>query len=252
MSISRNKINTYLDNLLRISEVFDYSCNGLQCEGVEEVKKIGLAVDACMKVYEQAKKKNCEMVIVHHGFIWGGIKSISGPVYKQVKFLIQNGINLYAAHLPLDMNEECGNNIQLAKMIKLSKVVPFGKYEGVSIGFSGELKKAETADVIANIFQKKLGGKSLILPFGKKKNKSVAIVSGGASKTLNEAIEKNIDCLITGESSHQDHYAALEGKINVIYLGHYHSEQLGVKAVGEKLKKKFGVKIEYLDEPTVV
>jgi putative NIF3 family GTP cyclohydrolase 1 type 2 len=39
-------------------------------------------------------------------------------------------------------------------------------------------------------------------------------------------------------------------KLNVVFAGHYATETLGVKAVGNMLKKKFGLKPEFIDHPT--
>jgi putative NIF3 family GTP cyclohydrolase 1 type 2 len=38
----------------------------------------------------------------------------------------------------------------------------------------------------------------------------------------------------------------------VLYLGHYHSEKPGVKALGKKLEKEFDVETMFVDEPTKV
>lgn len=252
MNTSRQTITSHLNSLLNIDTIKDCSCNGLQCEGKEDIKKIGLAVDACIKVYEQAVEKNCDMVVAHHGIIWGGLTSITGAVYKQLSFLIENKLNLYAAHLPLDLHAEYGNNIQLAKMVDLEDIQAFGNYDGVDIGYMGKLKTPLSNKEISEKYQKITGGKPFDLSFGKEENETVAIVSGGGSKTLPEAIEKNIDCFVTGESNHQDHHIALEGSINVLYLGHYHSEQNGVIALGKHLEEKFGVETVFLDEPTLV
>ena len=42
----------YLSDLLRIKEFKDFTSNGIQVEGAEEVKKVGFAVDACLSTFE--------------------------------------------------------------------------------------------------------------------------------------------------------------------------------------------------------
>ena len=69
---------------------------------------------------------------------------------------------------------------------------------------------------------------------------------------LKEAIAEGLDCFVLGEGKHEDFHLAREGKINVIYLGHYHSETVGVKAVGKDLNERFGIETVFIDEPTVV
>jgi dinuclear metal center YbgI/SA1388 family protein len=248
----RDALVKYLDATLRIAAIQDSSCNGLQVQGAPVVRRIGLCVDACMDAYTMAAEAKCQMVIAHHGIIWKGIPSISGTVYTQIKYLMTNDINLYAAHLPLDLHPVYGNNAELAKMIGLTDIKPFGLYHGIAIGFEGVLTKETTLDRLSAGLAKELGSKIVELPFGKKKIKSIAIISGGAGEELGEAIEKKIDCYITGESVHQNHHQAKEAGINAIFCGHYESETLGVKAIGRLLEKKFGVETLFLDIPTIV
>lgn len=250
--MNRTELVSHLDTLLQTANIKDFSCNGLQIEGTSEVKKIALAVDACMQTYKEAVEQNCDMILVHHGFIWGGLKSITGSTHTQIQYLIKNNLSVYASHLPLDMNPEYGNNIALAKILELENIEPFGVYDGVEIGFAGTLKNEMNTEEISKKLQTELKGQSHVLPFGKDKNTTVAIVSGAGSKVIPEAISKNIDCFITGESAHQDHHLALEGQINVIYAGHYHTEQHGVMALGKYIEKTFGVETVYLDQPTLV
>jgi dinuclear metal center YbgI/SA1388 family protein len=250
--VSRDEITVYLNSVLEIDRIKDSSCNGLQVQGARAVGRVGLAVDACMAVYKKAAARKCQMVVVHHGMIWDGLKSITGQVSDQVGFLMKHGINLYAAHLPLDLHPELGNNIALARMLRLSSIVPFGKYHENFIGFEGVLPGPCTMTELGVAFRKKLGGSFSMLPFGRRKIRNVAIVSGGGSDAIPEAIDKKIDCFITGESSHWNHHAALEARLNVLYLGHYHSETPGVKAVGKSLERKFGVETIFIDEPTLV
>jgi dinuclear metal center YbgI/SA1388 family protein len=169
-----------------------------------------------------------------------------------VRFLLDRGLNLYAAHLPLDMHPDVGNNAMLAKALKLSSVKPFGEYKGNLIGCLGVLPSPLTVGDVGRACRKAVGGTFAMLPFGKKKCRTVAIVSGGGSDAIPEAIDRGIDCFITGEPTHWNHHAALESRLNVLYLGHYHSETLGVKAVGKKLRNEFGVEIVFVDEPTMV
>jgi dinuclear metal center YbgI/SA1388 family protein len=251
--LQRDAIVSFLDKTLRTSEISDRSVNGLQVEGVPEITKIGLAVDASLETYKLARQEGCQMVIAHHGIIWEGIKSITGPTYKQIEFLIKNGINLYASHLPLDLHPTLGNNALIAKDLGLKNLQPFGIYKnGMHLSVEGELPKAATLKSMSELIKNNFGGPVATLPFGPQKIKSVAIISGGGSFALAEAIQKKIDLFVTGESSHENHHAALEGGINVIYAGHYHTEKPGVQAVGKVLEKKFGVETVFLDLPTRV
>lgn len=241
-----------MNEKLEVAAVEDYSVNGLQVQGTQTVRKIALATDAALSVYQKAAQAKCDMVIAHHGLVWGGIKAVTGRYYEHIKFLIDHEINLYAAHLPLDANPTLGNNAQLALMLQLDNLKPFGAYHGTRLGYAGTLSTPVTAEALAQTMQREIGGEPLILPFGPKTIQSVGIVSGGGSSTLPEAIENGLDCFITGEGKHEDHHLALEGRINVLYLGHYQSETVGVKALGRDLENQFDVETVFIDEPTIL
>jgi dinuclear metal center YbgI/SA1388 family protein len=248
--MKRDELVEYLENLLNIAQFGDHSINGLQVQGKEEVRTVGLATDAALIVYEKAAAAGCDFLFVHHGLVWGGLKRIAGRSYEHIKALLGSELNLFACHLPLDLHPKLGNNAQLASLVGLSGVQPFGEYHGVTIGFEGVLREPSTAGELAARWQAVIGGTPKLLEFGPKEIRTVGIVSGGGSGMLEEAIEKQLDCFITGEGEHKDFHLAREGKINVVYLGHYASETLGVKAVGEELKTQFGLETVFIDEPS--
>ncbi len=249
---SRAKIVTYLNDLLRVTEIEDTSRNGLQVEGAAQVRRVGLAVDACLAGYKKAVAARCQFLVVHHGLIWDNFRTVSGPAARHVKFLMERGLNLYAAHLPLDIHPELGNNAMLFKTLELTDRKPFGLYHGIHVGFEGVLPRARSAQDLAAMLQKKLGGKPLVLPFGKKLNRRIALCTGGGACLLREAADKRADCYITGEPEHWNHHAAMEAGLNVIYAGHYWSEQLGVRELGRQLRRQFDVQTVFLDQPTIV
>jgi len=248
----RRDIVSYLDECLAVASIDDSSRNGLQVEGAEEVHRVGLAVDASLEAYRRAAEAGCQMLAVHHGIIWNGLQSVTGVWYRHLRFLIEQDLNLYAAHLPLDLHADLGNNARLASMLNLRETVPFGMYRGRMIGFAGRRPDRPTLETLVAELSAGLGGPCTTLPFGPPRIASVGIVSGGGSDALPEAVQKGLHCLVTGEPNHANHHFALEAGISVVYAGHYHSETPGVKALGPMLEKQFGVETVFLDVPTLV
>jgi putative NIF3 family GTP cyclohydrolase 1 type 2 len=120
------------------------------------------------------------------------------------------------------------------------------------IGFEGVLpSKTDRNDLVHTICEA-LTTECMVFPFGKELIQRVAIVSGGAAKELSEAIEKDVDCYITGEPIHENYHSAIEAGINVIYAGHYHTEKSGVQALGKLLEKEFNLETVFLDIPPVI
>lgn len=239
-----NSVVRFLNKELKIRKMKDTSRNGLQVRASENIIKVGLATDSCMDVFKKAKKLGCNLVIVHHGLFWKKTRDKTGLIKKRVKFLKKNKISLYAVHLPLDKNKKFGHNINLFKMLNAEPKRIFG-----GVGYMGYLEKPKNINIIIKEVNKKLKTECKFWKFGKKKIKKVAIVSGGGSNDVLEAINKNVDLFITGEAFSWIYYYAKEGKINVIFAGHYKTETSGVKTLGDLLKKRFNLKTVFIDMP---
>ncbi len=245
--------DNWIKNILNIDEMvrMDSSLNGLQVGLYEgSLKKIAFAVDASLESFERAIQLNADMLFVHHGLYWGRVIPINGAFYRRMEMLIKNNLSLYAAHLPLDLNSEFGNNAGLCKILGLKNVEPFGEYKGTKIGFKGILDSPLTRD---EVIEKMFGGwdnSIKILPFGKEYIKSVALISGDAPLELLQAIEENVDLYLTGEPSHVLYHTALEANINVIFGGHYATEIYGVKLLAEKVSKELSLETVFIDVPT--
>ncbi len=245
----------FLDKELRIKKIPDKSKNGLQVNAAScEIKKIGFTVDACLTTFEKAKKQQLDLLIVHHGLIW---KREKGKYHlalkkKRINFLKTNRISLYAAHLPLDMHEKYGNNILLAKLLKLTKIKKFGNYHGINISYEGNLEKQTTLHKIKAILNKKLKTKCIVVEAKKTKIKSIGILSGRGTSVIAEAVKKKIDCFLTGEIDHEEAAGARDSNLNILSAGHYATETLGVKVLMPVLKQKFKVKTILIEDSTGV
>src|SRR6266704_230925 len=117
-----SELVAYLDDYLRVREVPDApeAVNGLQVANTGKVARLAAAVDVCEATVRMAAEQRSDVLLVHHGLFWGGQKPLTGPAYRRVAGLIQRGIALYSAHLPLDLHPDGGNNAVLARLL------PFG------------------------------------------------------------------------------------------------------------------------------
>lgn len=237
----------FLDDYLNIQKYPDSSINGLQVEGSDEVNKIAFAVDASIECFSKALEVEADMIVCHHGIIWKGLNRIVGVLRERVKFLLENELSLYAAHIPLDAHFEVGNNAMLLRAINVEPEEEFGEYNGVKIGYLGytEVRFEEILKKLEKRF-----GKVEYMKFGKDVIRKVAAVSGRGAGYIEEAEREGVDLLITGEIEHSAYHLAKDAKINVIFLGHYNSETMGVKALMNVVNDKLGLKTEFIDIPT--
>ncbi|HHV62651.1 MAG TPA: Nif3-like dinuclear metal center hexameric protein [Firmicutes bacterium] len=253
----------YLDDYLRIREIKDTCVNGLEVQGGGrndsrraggedgEIRKVALAVDCNLETFKAARREGAQMLIVHHGLFWEKLPPVRlvGPMYERVKFLLDNGIALYAAHLPIDMHPHVGNNIELARLIGLSEEVAFGEYHGVFIGVAGKVTPTPLADIAARL-NERLNTQCRVLEFGPAIVRTVAVCSGRAPEMMAEAYSKGIDLYVTGETSHEWSGYAEDAGMNVIFAGHWATETLGVKALGRHISQKFGLETVFIPHPT--
>ena len=224
-------IAAFLDERLEIAKYrSDASNNGLQFEAGPEVRKALFAVDASYALFSTAADLDADFLFVHHG------------------------ISLYAAHLPLDANPEIGHNILLAKMMRLEDPRPFGEYDSCRIGFQGILPKETTVGELAKLLDRTLLSEGPYHIYGDANRKIMrtAVISGGGAfpEVFGELYSEGIDCLVTGEMTHEACHYASEAGVAVIAMGHYRSETPGVDAVMREVSEHFDVETEFIDLPT--
>jgi dinuclear metal center YbgI/SA1388 family protein len=247
------ELDAYFRSILPIEDLekSDSSLNGIQVgDKSREVEKIVFAVDACMRVFEAAQAAGGDCIVVHHGLFWGKPIPITDTHFSRVKYLIDHGTALYAVHLPLDMHPVFGNNAALARMLGLTGLEEFGRYKGFAIGLRGTLPEPMGMDEILRKIGLDRGDCLSILPFGPEKIASAAVISGGATHEIAQAVDAGVDLYLTGEASHVMYHQALEGKINIIAGGHYNTEIVGVKLLAEKCFADTGIQTEFIDAPT--
>ena len=245
----------FLDNYLGIREIKDFSRNGLQVKGKPEISKIAFTENAGLDTFKRALREKADLIIVHHGILWKKLpfarnKWLKKLVARRIKFLEKNNLSLYAVHLPLDRHRIVGNIAQLIKLLGAEIENGFAYIGGKNVAWTGKFKNTVDLKKVVRILEKGLKTKCVVLPFGKKKIKTIAVCSGGAgSKTLYDALNEKVDLYVTGEQ--KDFYTAVKDlDFNVIFAGHYATETLGVKALMPLLEKKFKIKTIFIDDPT--
>lgn len=241
---------SFLDKELSLSAFpDDDSSNGLQVEGCPHVRRIAVSVDACEYVIRKAAEQNADLLFVHHGLIWGGLKRLEGLVKNRIRAIFDADISLYACHLPLDSHMKYGNNARLIDLLSLRMMGEFGTYHGKKIGYWGRTRRQVTLEEFTGHINRMLATKASFVDFGRPV-RNVGIVSGGGWSAITEADKTGIDTFLTGEPSHSAYTIAEEMRVNLIFAGHYATETPGVKAVGAMLEKKYQIPVTFIDHPT--
>jgi putative NIF3 family GTP cyclohydrolase 1 type 2 len=81
---------------------------------------------------------------------------------------------------------------------------------------------------------------------------SIGIVSGAGADSVHEAAALGLDALLTGEPAEHAMADAAEAGLHLIAAGHYATETLGIRRLGELVAERFGVEHEFIDVPNPV
>lgn len=250
------EIAAFIDELLDVANVSDYpgAVNGVQLANRGKIGRIVAAVDFSTAAVEGAIQSKAQLILVHHGMFWGSPQPIVGSRFRQIRALIEQDIAVYSAHLPLDVHPELGNNALLARRLELEPSGGFASFQGRSIGLSGhtEVLTRLLADRAGEL-SREFGGTLVTTPFDDDhvtRKWGICTGAGADSLTLREAAERGLDTIIVGEGPHHTAVEARELGIVLLYAGHYATETLGVRALGEAVAERFGTPSTFVDAPT--
>ena len=247
------QLTSYLETLAPLVLQEEYDNSGLQVGNeTDAIKGVLLCLDCNEEVVEEAISKNCNLIITHHPIIFKGLKKIAGRSYTEriVEKAIRNSISIYAIHTNLD-NVAIGVNKKICHQIGLLNckiLLPKPSTENkiavsskTGSGMIGNL----TTPITELMFLKhlKIAMKTSSIRYTSllgKKIKKVAICGGSGSFLLSEAMRQKADVFITSDFKYHQFFDA-DGKIVIMDIGHYESEQFTPQLIYDLLKRKFSI-----------
>jgi dinuclear metal center YbgI/SA1388 family protein len=243
----------YLDGFLEATTGKDPGINGLQVEGRSAVRKLATGVSACQELFEKANTAKADAILVHHGIFWRGLDpTLVGTQYRRVKVLIGSAMSLLAYHLPLDRHSQLGNNILGLRGLGLVDPLPFAEFEGQLTGFWGSFDSPLPVEEFVARCRELFQQEPTVFASGPDSITRAGIVSGGGASAIHDAIRLGLDAFVTGEPTEWVMNLARESRLNFVAAGHYATERLGVRALGEHLAERFGLEVEFIDVPNPI
>jgi len=241
----------YIDGLLDVRGHPDYpgAANGLQVEGPGEIRHIAAAVDASEETIAAAVEAGADLLLVHHGLFWQGLRPLTGRRFRKVAGLIRGELGLYSAHLPLDSHADLGNCAHLAQALGVDLEGRFGSFEGAAVGWWGHVDPVEPERFLRHVTDV-VGGPTRLLRGGDHPVRSVGVITGGGGSFLEDAATQGLDAFVTGEVSHHAYVDARELGVHVLLAGHYATETYGVKALASHVAERFDLTWTFLDHPS--
>ncbi len=252
MAAELESIVGFLDDLLEVRSHPDYptALNGLQVEGSDMVRRVATAVDTSEATITAAGETEADLLLVHHGAFWSGLRPVTGRRYRRLRALIRNDISLYSVHLPLDSHPEFGNCALLMRALGLEPRERFGTYEGAPLGWRSPTDGMVLDDLRERVSAAVGGGPVRVIAGAGADVGDVAVITGGGGSFIEQAAREGVTTLVTGEGAHHTFTDAHEFGVNVLYAGHYATETFGVRALGGELAARFDVSHTFVDVPS--
>jgi dinuclear metal center YbgI/SA1388 family protein len=246
----------YLDTTLEIDRFRDYAPNGLQVEGAMEVDTVVTGVSASAELIERAIEQQADLIVVHHGLIWGaGLSRITGPLARRLRLLLGNDVSLAGYHLPLDKHARLGNNVGLCDALALGPSRdPFGDVRGTPLGLAGTWSTPLPRDealgrIAAGVCQGR--APRFVFPHGPPTVRRVGVCSGAASDLLEDAAAAGCDLYLTGELAERAGDLAKELQITLVAAGHYATEVFGPMRLADELRLRFpSLQVKFIPVPS--
>ncbi|HTH44026.1 MAG TPA: Nif3-like dinuclear metal center hexameric protein [Oxalicibacterium sp.] len=245
-TIAATALADYLAKTLDITRFRDYCPNGLQVEGRAQIAHIVTGVTASAALLQAAIADGADAILVHHGYFWRGEDMrVIGQKQRRLKLLLQNDVNLFAYHLPLDMHAEFGNNAQLARQLGLQADGRFGEND---LGWLGQADASlRTVGDLARHIENRLGRAPLLIGDAGQALGRIGWCTGAAQGMLGEAIDAGASVYISGEISEPTVHLARESGVAYLACGHHATERYGVQALGAHLAQQFGITQRFID-----
>lgn len=217
------------------SEPWD-NCGLLIGKRNKDITSALIALELTEQVLEEAKNKNCQLILTHHPAIFTGIKHIVADENENLILeAANNKIAVYSAHTNFDAIKG-GLNDYLASLL--------GAGETSLVSVEGEapilrlfvIKGTSAEDFILNL-KKVLGIKILrMIGFQEKEIKKVALVTGAGADYAKLAFENEADIFITGDLKYHEAMEFQQKGYFVIDAGHFETEYLFPKAMRSFIK----------------
>lgn len=248
-----SEIVAFLDDLLETPGWDDYGPNGLQVPGAAQTSRVATGVSAHLELFRRAAEAGADLLLTHHGLFWDFHPRALSPAMKsRLEALFGAGMALASYHLPLDAHPELGNNALICQALGFERAEPFGQARGRAIGFVGRSAEGIPAGELVARCGRVFGQEPLVFDAGPELVRSIGVISGAGASSVGDAAAAGLDAFLTGEPAEHVMADAREAGVHFIAAGHYATETLGIRRLGEVVAERFGVDHVFIDVPNPV
>jgi dinuclear metal center YbgI/SA1388 family protein len=233
--IKMKELISFLDKRFPIHLQEEYDNAGEQISFRETaIRGILISLDLDGGVIDEALERGCNAIITHHPFFFEPLNRIIAgePRSDMLRRLLENGVSLYSAHTNLDkvyydkLSEALGiGDTELLLKTDLPREGDAGDF---GFGVYGQLAESMRLREFMAEIREKL--KLDFLFFSGDENRDirrVAIINGAGGGLLGRVlIERELDCIVTGDVGHHHYRNALAHGVAVVDAGHFGTERI--------------------------
>ena len=217
-----------IEAVVPVSSACEWDNPGLLCGCADDtVSAVLTALDVDEAVIREAIAVGANLILTHHPIMFRGIKKITDdtPDGRAIRLLIQNNINLYAAHTNLDsLQNNC--DVYLFNALGATDIKIIDKTsENAGLGRIGTLKKPLLPAELASAVKTALNCEHVRLAIGSTdKISKIAACSGDGTDYIAAALQMGAEAFITGDCKYHSVKDAVFCGMTVIDAGHFHTE----------------------------
>ena len=241
---------------MKLKNQEEWDNSGLQIGSLKHnIKSVMLTMDIDLNIISLARDKKIDLIITHHPFLFGTLKSIDYDTYDGsiIKAVVENNISLYSMHTSLDM-AEYGVNYQLAEILGIVNFQILHKInnDGSGYGGVGEVEEISIEEYASKV-KEYLNCKIIRLYSTNinKKVKRIAFCGGSGSEFISDAIESQADVYITGDIKYHQAQSALKNNLSIIDAGHFNTEYHILKKLKNVLNSNSRLEVMIYEKNTV-
>ena len=238
------KVVRELDDILVVEHSRDeFYDNGLVVEGRQKIKKVGLSVDLGIDIIKRAIEMNVDMLITHNGLIYKRSPlRIRGNQKKKMKMIMDYNMNIYVAHMALDLSAPVSSNTTILKKLGARYIDYFGPFL-LEVAAFGEFDREIHMNTLINRFKNKITPNMIALTYGPEKIRTIAVCTPPLDDIIYEAAE--FDALITTTVNSHIYSEVKDHGMNVIFASEHELDRLGILALMNYMKKRLP-QLEYV------
>lgn len=232
----------------------DWDNPGLQVGDREmEVTGVLLCLDVTEEILQEARKRDCNMIVSHHPLIFGGLKHLTGstPTERIAAGALRDDIAIYSAHTNLDSTFE-GVSYEMAHMLGMKDCRPLEKsavgddMQGLGVvGTVSPTPKLEFLRKVKETFEVKDLRYSAQTP-GIVVRK-VALCGGSGGSLIKHALRSGADVYICGDLKYHD-FTSYGTDILLADIGHFESELCSRKILSRAIRSAHPDCVIYFSE----